>query len=165
MTVWAPELWNPGDDLTSDQMNTLLSGPYYRLAATDAQTVPDDAGTDVEWDTVVESNDRYPDVTVPAAELAVPIDGTYGIVGTVAFAAAAGGAREATITAGGIVVGGISQPAVSDRPWAGQLTAVANLAADDPVTLNVYQNTGGDLDTSPGTLAGCQLAVVWLGLR
>jgi len=165
MPVWTPGLWAPGDNFTSEQANTLLSGPHCLLSAGSNQAIPHDTATPASFDAVIEANDRYDAVSTPATEIPVPIDGVYLIVAQATFAANATGVREMSVTADGGDVGDLSQLPSADRAWVGQVSAVKRLPAAAVVTLSLYQNSGANLDTSSATLGGCRLAVTWLGLR
>jgi hypothetical protein len=162
--TWTPALFSPGDTLTAEELNTMLSGPYWQLRASAAQTIGNSANTPLSFNTVVEYNSRYSTISTPATSIAVPVDGLYLAVGTATFAANATGTRQTWLTLGGADLGGSVDPAPASGVWSRQVSALKRLSATDTVVLNVFQTSGGDLATSASTFGGCQLSVRWLGL-
>lgn len=163
--TWTPALFSPGDTLTAEELNTLMSGPYWQLRNSAAQTIGNSADTPLSFNTVVEYNSRYSTVSTPATSIAVPIDGLYVAVGTATFAANDTGTRQAWLTMGGTDVGGFVDPAPASGVWSRQVSALKKLSAADTVELNVFQTCGGgSLATSATTYGGCRLSVRWLGL-
>lgn len=163
--TWTPALLAAGDVLAAEQVNTLLSGPYWLLSASSDQNISNAAATPASFNTVTEYNSRYSTISTPATSVTVPIAGVWEVIGQVTFAANSTGQREAYLSMAGSTVAGVSQssPAAS-RPWAGQVYARKKLAAGHTIALYVYQNSTGTLATSSATLGGCRLWVKWQGL-
>lgn len=162
--VWSPALLAPGDTLTAEEVNTLLSGPYYALNASSPQSIANAADTPLSFGSVVEYNSRYSAVSTPATMVIAPIDGLYLAMGTATFAANATGYRAAWLSIAGTSVGGEQSPGSSDVPWAAQVVGIRRLSAGDQISLYVYQNCTAALNTSSSTLSGCSLTVRWIGL-
>ena len=162
--VWSPALLAPGATLTDEEVNTLLSGPYYALLASSPQSIANSSNTPLSFGSVVEYNSRYSAVSTPATVVAAPIDGLYLAIGTVTFAANATGYRAAWLSMDGTSVGGEQGPGSSSVPWAAQVVGIKSLSAGDQISLDVYQNCTAALNTSPATLSGCSLTVRWIGL-
>jgi hypothetical protein len=164
MTVWSPALLSPGDTLTAEEVNTLLSGPYYQLNQTGVQSIGNASNTPISFDNVVEYNSRYSSITAPTTLITAPIDGLYLAIGTAALATNATGCRQAWLSMAGTSVGGVANAAPSGTTWASQVVGIKRLSAADQIKLYVFQNSGTAVGTSPSTLSGCSLTVRWLGL-
>jgi hypothetical protein len=162
--VWSPALLSPGDTLTAEEVNTLLSGPYYVLHASSAQSIANSANTPLSFGSVVEYNSRYSAVSTPATAVVAPVDGLYLAMGSATFAANATGYRAAWLSMDGTSVGGAQDPGSASAPWAAQVVGIQSLSAGDQISLCVYQNCTAALNTSPATLSGCSLTVRWIGL-
>jgi hypothetical protein len=162
--TWTPALLAAGDVLTAEEVNTLLSGPYWLLSASSDQNISNATATPASFNTVTEYNSRYSTISTPATSVTVPIAGVWEVIGQATFAANSTGQREAYLSMGGSTVAGIDQPANGSRAWAGQVCARKKLAASDTIALYVWQNSTATLATSSATFGGCRLWVKWQGL-
>lgn len=102
-------------------------------------------------------------VTATSTGLQVKVPGLYSVTATPAFSINATGSRHSQITVNGAEAAqGASVPALSYQIVRLNCAAILKLAINDVVNVNLYQNSGGNLNTTTGVGTGT-LTVAWLG--
>lgn len=117
-----------------------------RAYVNSALNIPTASSTMVAFDTEAYDTDGYWN-SGDATKLVVPTNGRYLIVGNVSFPSGGGTLRFAKIFINGsTVIGSHHVAPVSGAETAVNVSALAVLNAGDYVTLQVYQDSGGNLD-------------------
>jgi hypothetical protein len=169
VTSWtSPPTFAAGDTLTASQLNTYLrDNPLYLYeliqalnssgcqASKSSQTIPDSSGTLASLNVeVADFGGWFPGsgttITVPAAALPTGVTTiTVDVVCSVVWDSNATGMRRARFKKNGSTAGGSSVRAVS-----GQTTdqtasiLIPSLTTGDTLTLELYQDSGGNLDAA-----------------
>lgn len=113
-----------------------------------AQSIPNNADTTIAFDTEDEDTSNY---HAPAASSIIIPDGLAGmyvIAAQGAFTGNAVGSRRLSILNNGAVIAGSeSDNAGATTTWRASAVVVASLVAGDVLTVTMFQNSGGALNT------------------
>jgi len=114
----------------------------------DAQIpIPDAAWTAVPFNSELWDTDNIHDNVTNNSRLTCKTAGKYQVVGQVCFLANATGIRNSRILANGTTVFAVNTcPKRSDNFWYAIVVTIVDLDVDDYVELQVYQNSGDDLN-------------------
>jgi hypothetical protein len=163
----APTVWTAGSDATSgrlqsltDNINFLLAPPRARLVQTVAQSIPNGAFTSVTFDTEPIDSDAGHSTVTNTSRYTCTVDGLYLVSGNYSCAANATGRRGAALALNGAQVDGSLTLAVTTAtgsPGVPTPTVLIQLVAGNYVELQVYQDSGGALNTSVATPNRCAL--------
>lgn len=101
-------------------------------------------------------------VTATSTGLQVKVPGLYSVTATPTFASNAIGQRHSQVTVNGAVAA--QGASVAPQPNLARIScaAILKLAINDVVNVNLYQESGGNLNTTTGVGTGT-LTVAWLG--
>jgi hypothetical protein len=138
--------------------------PRFRGYAATTQSVSDATWTALSIDTEIYDSDGGHSTSTNTTRYVVQVAGTYLITGTAAFAGNAVGNRAVRLAVNGTaIVGSFDKTLAATATHSSSRLSVAQAvcAVGDYIEVYGYQNSGGALNTSPGTDVAPSLSVQW----
>lgn len=117
-----------------------------KIGRTTAQTIANNTLTTIAFDSEFYDAEGMFTAASDDEIITLPRAGKVVVVAQVSFASNSTGYRYADIVVGGSVVAQVQLPPATGVPTRVLLTGVADVAANDTVSLRVQQTSGGDLD-------------------
>ena len=128
------------------------------------QTVASGGVVDVILDTETFDTANLHSTTTNNHQLTAPVAGVYQITGNIRWESNAAGSRFVDITAtGGGRIASVWDVAVSGNPTDQSISAAFPLNAGNTVHLEVFQNSGANLDLLKNGTDDPNLSMVWIG--
>lgn len=138
--------------------------PAARITRTTAQSIPNDNATPVAFTTKDYDTDAMVDLATYDTRITIKTAGIYITTAQYSFAANATGLRGVRILLNTTLRLAMSLfPGSSLTDNRDSLAAVASLAVNDYLTLEVYQDSGGSLDLNPSSTTPASLAASKIG--
>lgn len=129
-----------------------------------AQTIPNATNTALDWGTETYDTDAFHSTVTNISRFTVPAGkgGYYLILCQVDFQSNSTGVREVIIRKNGATTLQVSS-ATANGVTARYCNGIFNLVATDYIEIQVYQSSGGNLNTSPGNTGDVNFAMTLLG--
>lgn len=170
-TAPSPRTWVVGETVTAAKMNELrdalnfmLSPPLFQLTHASNQTVATSTNASLACDTELVDRDNGHSTVTNNSRYTSQTAGYYLLTATCPWVANATGKRELTLlyNGGTTETHGSSVPGVAGGYVAPTTTGRLYLAVNDYVEARVWQNSGGNLDTSQASDGGIRFEGHWI---
>lgn len=170
--AWTAAEWNT---YARDNLNFLRNAHGCRVWASNFNTglqninpIANATATSVPFDSEVFDSDGFHDSGSNPSRFTIPtgFDGYYTVIGMVEFAANGTGVRNATLRLNGTtVIASMAHTNAGGGTPSRELVATTyRLQAADYVELRAYQESGGNLNLTSGTLDDTQFSLIYNGL-
>lgn len=159
--VFTESMW---DDYLRTNLNNLIVPAAVRAHRTTTQSIPHSTFTDLLFDSERFDTDGMHSTVTNTNRLTVTTPGLYLIGGHVYWAFNGTGLRSLRIMLNGSTALGYTEHVTSSLSGPGQqISTLYNLAANDYVTLNVWQNSGSAVNIETGAAYSAEFWAVWVG--
>lgn len=131
-------------------LSASLSPPFAFLVQTSAQSIGTGAWTGVTFGVEVFDTHSGHSTSSDTSRYTAQVAGTYMVLGRGGFVPNSTGRRGVRITKNGVVVGGsanFTQTSTGDV-WANSASAMVHLDVGEYVEVQIYQDSGGNLNSS-----------------
>ena len=160
--LWNANIKAMGDYLLGSSGNGV---PRFRGTQGTAQSLGSNVWTSLTIDTEVYDSDNGHSTTTNTSRYTVQVAGTYLVTGSVSFVANASANRAVRITvSGSSVPGSFVKTLAPDASGSSGLVTTTQVVCSvgDYLEVQGNQNSGGSLNTNPGSDVCVSLAVQWI---